>query len=504
MQSCEFSINGAYGFDDEENVLLIRREISSSGRGRVFINGHLATLSLLKLIGENLADIHGQQDQKSLLDLPTHLQWLDYYGANAQLLVEVRTRYRTLRETVRSLERFEADQQERIRRIEVLRFQLKEIGHIDPLPDEKEELEKESVILSNSEKILAHATEAYAALYEKESSILMGMRRLQSVLEELEGYDGSWAQHRESLQECLYRLEDIALAARDYAARCDFSPERLDQVQQRLFSLDKLIQKYCSSSSVESNILEYAEDCNRELESLTADSDTSEELSRQLEMEIERYCGSADKLSKKRRRDASKLEKAIKKEFAALAMAQMEMKVQFHSARDDAEPVLVPGAYGPNGIDHVEFLIAPNEGEAMRPLARIASGGELSRLMLAIKSLCGKEDVGKTLVFDEVDSGIGGRVSEAVGKRLQNLAQQNQVLCVTHLPQIAAFARNHFSVHKCVVANRTETTVTSLAPEERIYEISRMLGGEVITETTRRHAREMLERSAESDKLTDV
>jgi len=486
------------GFDDEENVLLIRREISSSGRGRVFINGHLATLNLLRSIGEHLADIHGQQDQKSLLDLPTHLQWLDYYGVNAKLLMEVRACYKTLHATARRLERFEADKQERIRRIEVLRFQLEEIRRIDPLPDEKEELEKESAILSNSEKILVHATEAYAALYEKESSILMGMGRLQRVLEELEGYDDNWAPHRESLQECLYRLEDIALAARDYAARCDFSPERLEKVQQRLYSLDKLVQKYCASSSGESTIFEYAEDCSRELESLTTSSDTSVELHRQLETEIDRYSESADTLSKKRLRDASKLEKTIRKEFAALAMPQMEMKVQFHPAGTDAEPVLVPGSYGLNGIDQVEFLIAPNEREAMKSLARIASGGELSRLMLAIKSLCGKEDVGKTLVFDEVDSGIGGRVAEAVGKRLQNLAQRNQVLCVTHLPQIAAFARNHFSVYKRVVGNRTETAATSLASEERIHEISRMLGGEVITETTRRHAREMLERSAES------
>ena len=486
------------GFDDEENVLLIRREISSSGRGRVFINGHLGTLNLLKSIGENLADIHGQQDQKSLLDLPTHLQWLDYYGGNAQLLMEVRARYKTLRETARRLEHFEADKQERIRRIEVLRFQLEEIRRIDPLPDEKEELEKECAILSNSEKILAYATEAYAALYEKESSILMGMRRLQRVLEGLESYDGGWAQHRESLQECLYRLEDIALAARDYAARCDFSPERLDTVQQRLYSLDKLVQKYCAS---ESTIFEYAKDCSLELESLTASSETSAELTRQLEMEMERYAESAQALSEKRRRDASNLEQAIRKEFAALAMPLMEMKVQFHPAREIGESERVPGSYGLNGIDHVEFLIAPNEGETMRPLARIASGGELSRLMLAIKSLCGKEDVGKTLVFDEVDSGIGGRVAEAVGKRLQNLAQRNQVLCVTHLPQIAVFARNHFSVHKHVVGNRTEVTATSLGPEERIHEVSRMLGGEVITETTQRHAREMLERSAVLEKL---
>ena len=481
------------GFDDEENVLLIRREITSAGRSRVFINGHLSTLSLLKSMGENLADIHGQQDQKSLLDMPTHLHWLDFYGENGQRVEKVRKCFKTLRETARRLEHFEADKEERNRRIELLRYQLEEIRKIDPLPDEREELEKEKVVLSNSEKILAYATEAYAVLYESESSILMGMRHLEQVLQSLENYDAGWTPHRESLRECFYRLEDIALSARDYASRCDFSPERLEQVQQRLYSLEKLVQKYCSPGE---NILEYADDCRRELDALTTSADTSDELSAKLKADLETYAEHAAQLSDKRRKDASNLEKVIKKEFAALAMPRMEMKVQFHPDRNDTDKELVPGCYGPRGVDHVEFLIAPNEGEAMRPLSRIASGGELSRLMLAIKSLCGKDDAGKILVFDEVDAGIGGRVAEAVGKRLKNLSQCNQVLCVTHLPQIAVFAENHFIVYKHVVGNRTETVAKPLTPPERIQEISRMMGGEVITETTRRHAEEMLVRSA--------
>ncbi len=485
------------GFENEEKLLLVRREISSSGRNRVFINGHLATLNLLKSIGEHLADIHGQQDQKSLLDLQTHLQWLDFYGDNGVLLEEVRKRFKALRETARRLERFEADKEARIRRIEMLRFQLEEIRRVAPLPNEREELERENSILSNSEKILASAAEAYVALYESESSILTGMRRLEPVLQALERYDDSWKQSRESLVECLFRLEDIAMAARDYAARCDFSPERLEQVQQRLHSLEKLTQKYGSSGS---DIFEYAESCRQELESLTASEDTSADLAKKLESETARYVEIASKLSEKRRQDASKLEKHVGKEFSALAMPRMKMQVHFHPLNDDRGKNPFPGSYGLNGLDHVEFLIAPNEGEAMRPLARIASGGELSRLMLAIQSLCGNEDKGKTLVFDEVDAGIGGRVAEAVGKRLKGLAQYSQVLCVTHLPQIAVFARNHFNVRKHVVDKRTETVVESLTHGDRILEISRMLGGEIITETTRKHAEEMLAHSADEGK----
>ena len=484
------------GFDDEENNLLIRREITSTGRSRVFVNGHLSTLGQLKSIGENLADIHGQQDQKSLLDMPTHLQWLDYYGENGQRLEQVRQCFKTLRETARRLEHFEADNQNRIRRMEMLRYQLEEIRRIDPLPDEREELEKENAILSNSEKILTLATEAYAVLYESEFSILMGMRRLEQVLQELEHYDTRWMQHRESLQECTYRLEDIALYARDYAARCDFNPERLDQIQQRLYSLEKLVQKYCYSGK---SILEYADDCGRELDSLTATADTTSELTRKLDADLVRYTECATQLSVKRREDASRLEKMIRTEFNALAMPRMEMKVLFHPDRNETDHGLIPGSYGLHGFDRVEFLIAPNEGEEMRALSRIASGGELSRLMLAIKSLCGKDDAGKTLVFDEVDAGIGGRIAGAVGKRLHNLSLHNQVLCVTHLPQIAVFAKNHFSVYKQVVGKRTETMTKLLTSPERIEEISRMLGGEVITETTRQHAIEMLARSAETE-----
>ena len=481
------------GFDNEENILLIRREISASDRNRVFINGHLATLNLLKSVGERLADIHGQQDQKSLLDPPAHLQWLDCYGDNGNRLKEVREHFKKLRETAMRLEHYEAEKEERSRRVEILRFQLDEIRRISPLPNEREELENEIAILSNSEKIVADTTDVYSSLYESETSILTGTRRLARLLQELERFDGSWAQYRESLQECLYRMEDIALAARDYADRCDFSPERLEQAQQRLHALDKLEQKYCSSGI---DIFEYTENCSRELDALTASAATSADLAKQLEADRALYLECAGKLTEKRRRDASKLEKDIRKELFSLAMPGMKLQVHFQSVEEDRGNKLIPGFYGLDGLDHVEFLIAPNKGEAMRPLARIASGGELSRLMLAIKSLCGNEDTGKTLVFDEVDAGIGGRVAEAVGKRLKKLALQNQVLCVTHLPQIAAFARNHYSVQKQVVDKRTETVAKPLSLDERIHEISRMLGGEVITETTRRHAEEMLAGSA--------
>lgn len=488
---------GESGFDSEEKALLIRREISTSGKNRVFINNNLATLSLLKLIGEKLADIHGQQEQRSLLDLSTHLEWLDDFGGNAAMLQKVRTSFRKVREISRQLESMEINEQDRLRRIDILQFQIEEIQKVNPRPGEKEGLEDERVILTNHEKILALSTSIYGSLYESDASILMGMNQLERNVKELGVYDRNWTPYLEALQECRYKLEDLAYAARDYAAHSDFSAERLESVHQRLLALEKISKKYGASCDA---ILEYREKCSRELEAMVSAANTVAHLNEHLASELTEYRRLADALSEKRRSDALKLERDIKKEFTALAMERMEMHVHFHSPRNESETKgRVPANYGLNGIDQVEFLIAPNKGEEVRPLARIASGGELSRLMLSIKSLCGNEEMDRTLVFDEVDAGIGGRVAEAVGKRLRDISKDNQVLCVTHLPQIAAFARNHFKVHKEIVEERTETMVRPLKEAERVEEISRMLGGETITQATERYALEMLERS-KSDK----
>ncbi len=485
------------GFENEDNTLLIRREISVSGRNRIFVNNRMATLSLLKSLGERLADIHGQQDQRSLLDLSTHREWLDYYGNNESLLGEVREIYRKLRATSQQIESLESSEQERLRRIDMLRYQIDEIRGINPGPDEKEELETERNILTNREKILAASTEAYGILYEGEASILSRMNRLERILEELSTFDRGWGAHQEALQDCKYKLQDLSYMARDYAARSDFSPDRLDQVHQRLHALEKLTKKYGASCR---EILGFLDKCQSELQEILAYTERSECLSRQFDAEAEAYRRCAEKLSAKRRQDAVRLESEIGREFKALAMERMKLHVRFGTQEEGQDQTRFPASYGLHGMDRVEFLLAPNKGEEMRPLAKIASGGELSRLMLSIRSLCRNEESDKTFVFDEVDAGIGGRVAEAVGRRLRSIAEENQVLCVTHLPQIAAFARCHFSVRKEVVDGRTETIVKTLSDTERIQELSRMLGGETITRTARDHAQEMLEFAAKDGK----
>jgi DNA repair protein RecN (Recombination protein N) len=487
------------GFETEDGLLLIRREISISGRNRVFLNNTLATLSLLKSLGEKLADIHGQQEQRTLLDLSTHLEWLDEFGGNAELLEEVRLAFRTMKETARQLEFIEENEQERLRRIDILQFQIDEITKVGPLPGEKEELENERTILANRERILALATESYSILYESEPSAINSLTHLEKLFGELAGFDRNWIAHFEALQEIRYKLEDLAYSARDYADANDFSPERLEEVHQRLYALEKLTKKYGSSCE---EILEFLNRSSAELDSMRSTAESAANLSAKYSCDLENYKLKAKRLSNKRTADAARLEQAVKKEFAALAMERMELCVHFHANGSKENQKRIPAGYGLNGIDNVEFLIAPNKGEEIRPLAKIASGGELSRIMLSIKSLCGSEDEDRTLVFDEVDTGIGGRVAEAVGRRLLNISEKNQVLCVTHLPQIAGFANQHFSVQKEVIGERTETAIKPLKESDRIEEISRMLGGETITDATRHYALELLDRlgNKESEK----
>ena len=482
----------AAGIDAGDESVLIRREISTSGRGRVFVNNSLATLSLLRSIGRAFADIHGQQDHQALLDLSSHLRWLDRFGGNEAGVGELRVFYRRMREISDRLEALAMDDQERQRLLDILRYQVDEIRRANLQPGEKEDLENERSILGNREKVFALSSEAYALLYESEQAILGQVDRLSRVLQQLSEFDSGWHPHVEALRESRYRLEDLSYAARDYTAGMDFSPERLEQVERRLADLERLSGKYGKTAE---EVLAFADQSEKRLEELASSSDAATRLAAELDSLLRQYLGLAENLSAKRHQDAMRLQREIRKEFHALAMEKMELSVRFYprDGTSAAEGGRLPSCCGPAGVDQVEFLVAPNVGEDMRPLARIASGGELSRIMLAIRTLCGGGEAGKTLVFDEIDAGIGGRAAEAVGRRLREVSEHNQVFCVTHLPQIAAYAGDHFSVRKEQVGDRTETFVGRLQGTSRVQELARMMGGELITDTTRRHAREMLD-----------
>jgi DNA repair protein RecN (Recombination protein N) len=489
----------AAGIDADEESILIRREISAGGRGRVFINNSLATLSLLKSIGNCVADIHGQQEHQALLDLSSHLKWLDRFGGNETVVRKLRERYGEMRRISDRLDALAMDEQERQRLLDILRFQVEEIRRADIRPGEKEELENERSVLVNREKVFALANEAYVLLHESEHSIHGQLDRLTHIVRQLAEFDSTWASHMESLRDSLYRLEDLTYVARDYTGNIDFSPERLDQVERRLADLDRLKGKYGNSME---EVLNFADQCETRLAELVSSNDTSTRLGEELNAALKDYLELAEALSSKRRKDAAQLEREIRNEFHALAMEKMDLSVHFRP-RDKSAPGVpgrIPPHCGPEGVDQVEFLLAPNPGEEMKPLAKIASGGELSRIMLSIKALCGGGETGKTLVFDEIDAGIGGRAAEVVGRRLRGISVHNQVLCVTHLPQIATHALCHFNVRKEVVRARTETFIEQLDDAGRVQELARMMGGEVITDTTRRHAREMLDHAGKGAK----
>jgi len=480
------------GIKTDEDSILIHREISAGTRNRIFINNSLATLSLLKSVGDILVDIHGQHERQSLLSLTAHLTWLDRFAGNSQRVTEIRSLYQNVLELATELESLQMDEQEWLRKLDILRFQLEEIRRANLRPGEIEQIQNERKILSNKERILSLANEGYELLYESTPSLISQIGRLVRIAQELESFDPSWVTQREALQEAVYKLEDIAYSFRDYTSGIDFSHERLSEIEQRIEELERLAKKY--GPSVE-EIQAHASRCERELEDLVSWEDKSKALADKLHLQLEAYMRLAESLSEKRRKDARSLEREIRKEFQELSLERMELDVQFRARGDLAKGGRIPSCCGPSGLDRIEFMVSANKGEEMRPMAKIASGGELSRIMLAIKTLCGGGDAGKTLVFDEVDAGIGGGVAEVVGRRLHRLSVTNQVLCVTHLPQIAAFADQHFRVGKKDVASRTETFIEALDESRRIQEIARMLGGETITEITRRHAREMLENS---------
>lgn len=459
--------------------LLVKRVVSRSGRNRVFVGGGLSTIAVLADLARQLVNIYGQHESQTLLKPDNHLRLLDDCGGLAHLRSEFAAIYEDYRRTVVEIRRLEEGEREAAHRADLLSFQSEEIGAAALSPDEEEQLEQERRLLAHAEKLLLNSQRAYELLYGEDAAILGGLGEVLSCVGEISGIDPELVQLRESLNSAHIQLEDAALALRDYAARVEADPQRLQAVDDRLDLINRLKKKYAPSVT---DILACKEEIDRELAGFLHREETRSELDRALG-ELEALLdakGSA--LSAARNAAAGKLKEAMERELHDLAMRNALFEVAF-------ERLAEPRA---GGMERAEFLFSPNPGEAPKPLARIASGGELSRLMLALKQVHPESDV-PTLVFDEVDSGIGGATSALVGEKLKLVARGQQVLCITHLPQVAAFADSHFRVEKRVADGRTVTSVIPLDGEERVAEMARMLGGARITEKTLAHAREMIE-----------
>jgi DNA repair protein RecN (Recombination protein N) len=459
--------------------LLVKRVVTRAGKNRVYLNGGLSTTSQLSGVSRLLVNIYGQYESQTLVRPDNHPALLDGYGGLAPLQAEFSELFAEYGKIRSEMKRLEEGEREAQRRLDLLLFQSAEIGGAELAAGEEEELLKERQLLAHAEKLLYNGSWAYEAMYGGERSIVGLLTEVRGRVAEISSIDGTLETLLENLNGLCIQAEDAGLFLRDYSNGIEANPSRLQEIDDRLDLIGRLKKKY--APTVE-EIIQFKEQVDTELEQLANREQARGELGKSLSDVEKRMSEKARQLSEKRREAALSLKHAMEKELRELAMKNTLFDVSFETM---SEPRAL-------GMEKAEFMFSPNTGETPKPLSRIASGGELSRLMLALKQVHPESDV-PTLVFDEVDSGIGGATSALVGKKLKKVAQGQQVLCITHLPQVAAFADLHFKVEKKVSNGRTSTLVTSLGDEERVAETARMLAGIKVSERSLEHAREMIE-----------
>jgi len=478
----------------EGEELIVRREITSQGRSRAFINGSLATAAALKDLSNRLVELHGQHEHQQLLDPSQHLALLDSWAGLDAPRARVSAAFAEVRRYREHLERLRMDDRERAARLELVEFQLGELQKANLQAGEDETLAADRQLLRSADTIQRLCNEGYAELYDTEAAALAAMGRVWKRVGELAAIDSRFAPYLEARDGIKAQLEDLAFTLRDFADGIDASPARLQQVEDRLALIERLKRKH--GGTLEEAIIR-RDRLMSEHQALTGGQSTLADIEQSLADAGRRFLDEARSLSADRREAAATFAKSIETELADLAMAKTRFEVRLASGESEDK-------WTDAGIDAGEFFLSPNVGEELRPLARIVSGGELSRVMLALKTLGAKGGMpGKTLIFDEVDAGIGGRVASVVGDKLAALGQRFQVLCITHLPQIAACGRVHFLIEKGVQGSRTVTSVTRLTDEDRVAEIARMMGGSAAGVKALESARELLGTSqAKGEALT--
>jgi len=471
--------------------LLIKRAISKQGKSKVWINGTLATLQMISKIGPHLISVSGQNEHQLLLKPDSHLFILDDFGGLTKdriVLNELYHDYYSLKEKTESLRTHLKEEAERR---ELTQFQIKEIEEAKLVPGEDTELEAEKSRLIHVERLIDIAFHGYQALYEKDESVLSILSVLAKNMDKGVTIDHRLEHFKKQLESTQAQLEDVALELRDFYSQLKDDPKRLEEVEERLQLIKRLKKKY--GSSIES-ILSFKEELSQKEYQLTQKKEELKRLEIQIEKKGEHLLNQATKLSLKRHEIAKEFEKKVEEELHLLDMAGTRFQIKFIS-NESGGPIsadMVDSTLTADGLDVVEFMISPNVGEDLRPLAKIASGGELSRIMLALKTILARSGLVETLVFDEIDSGIGGATAAVVGEKLRSLANYHQILGITHLPQIASCGEKHFLVEKRVSKGRTRSFISLLDRKSRINEIARLLGGRTISEKTLAHAREML------------
>ena len=476
------------GIDSDEASLILRREIAA--KGRVFVNNQPATVAVLKQLAPHLAGIHAQNESLVSFDGAVRIELLDSYaGAQLEPMTKAFDGWKQIKNRIDELEQGEQD---RLRLVDLWTFQKREIEDAKIQPGEDERLEIQKRVLANAEKIYNSAMHAFDLLYEGTASTSASLRAAQKHLEELIRYEPKFQEALASLETARISVEDVGASLRDYAGGIEASPERLAEIEDRLALLDRLKRKYGPALADVNNL---GSEVTRKLSEIENKDEILRQLRRELAAAADEYLHAARAISKKRYESAKKLEKLVETEINELAM-RAHFRIEL-SGTDGEEN------WTASGFDQAEYMISTNPGEPMHPLDQIASGGELSRVMLALKATVEaggsrKKTAGaqRTLIFDEIDTGIGGRAAEAVGKKLKSLSRSNQVLCVTHLPQIATFADHHYLIEKKKVGDRTRTSIRQIAGDERTEEIARMLSGAKLTETSLKHADQMLKANA--------
>jgi DNA repair protein RecN (Recombination protein N) len=476
----------------DRREIIVRREISAQGRSRAFIDDALATSSALRELATTLVDLHGQHEHQTLLDHATHVDVLDAFAGHGDRVVEVGTRFDEWRAAAAALDRTRLDDREKRARIDMASFQKQEIEKIAPSAGEDERLAAERLVLANADRVSRLSAEAYTALYDGEHAALASLATVWKRVHELAGFEPRVARFLDERDQIKSTLEDLAFFLRSYGADLDASPERLQAVEDRLAAIERLKRKYGPTLD---DVLARLNALALELAELEGGETQAARLAAREQDTRDAFHKVARDLSQRRDTAAGALARALERELADLAMAKCRVDVRLRA-------IATPDAWTRRGVDEVEFFFSPNPGEDVRPLARIASGGELSRVMLALRRLSARDEPGRTLVFDEVDAGIGGAAADAVGARLQELGRQYQVLCITHLAAIAARADAHFHIAKQVRSGRTLTNVTRLDDAGRELEVARMIAGAGVTPQVRASARELLDTRKRTDTKT--
>ena len=471
-----------FGIELEDEMIVLRREIYKSGKSVCRINGKLVTISTLREIGSTLVDIHGQHEHQELMDESKHLSLLDQYGSNriVQALVEYGEIYHNYEQTIRKLKSLNDNEQQMAHRLDLIQFQLSEISQANLQLNEDDTLMEEKKRLSNFERIHGAVKASYDAL-QGEQKGLDWIGLVMGHLEDINGLNPEYKELSESVSNSFYILEDAAKFLRNELDDLEFDPERLNVIEDRLNEMNQLKRKYGNTISA---ILEYGAKIEEEISTIQNKETHIDELQKRLQSLKKDLMIEGNELTNLRKNLARKLTDAIHSELKELYMQKTVFEVKFESGENYISK---------SGLDNVEFYISTNPGEPLKPLSKIASGGELSRIMLALKSIFSKHQEVTSIIFDEVDTGVSGRVAQAIGEKIRKVSTDSQVLCISHLPQVAAMADVHLYISKATNDGRTKSIVTPLNEEEKIQEISRMISGAEITDLTKEHAKELLQ-----------